>query len=128
MFKTKSKFFFLLKIEHIETNQIVRAGDLQCSHNIHYTLCVQCDMSGVRYQVSHVTCHVSGVRCHVSYFMCHFLCVICKIFFTKWLSWLVEALLSTGPTHLVFRFFFLLKMLLYPIFTYLGLSWSALGH
>ena len=40
--------------------------------------------------MSCITCHVSGVTCHVSH-----------VFFsssTKWLSLLVEGLLSTGPT------------------------------
>ena len=89
-------------------SQTVRARDLQFSHNIHYTLCVQCHMSGDTYQVSHVRCHMSCVMCHVSCVMCHVSCVICNIyifFCTKWLSWLVEALLSTGPPRLVFRFF-----------------------
>ena len=36
-------------------------------------------------------CHVSCVMCFVSY-------VINIFFFTKWLCWLVETLLSTGPT------------------------------
>ena len=90
--------------------------DLQFSHNIHYTLCVQCHMS-------HVRCHLSGVTCPVSHVTCHVSCVMCYVsyviffFFTKWLSCLVEALLSTGPTPSGFKIFFLLKTLWYTIFT-----------
>ena len=94
-------------MSHFTLSQTVRARDLQFSHNI--TLCVQCHMSHFRCHLSGVTCQVSHVTCHVSCVMCHVLCVICNIFFTKWLSWLVEALLSTGPTPSSFQIFFLLK-------------------
>ena len=60
-------------------SQTVRARDLQFSHNIHFTLCVQCLMSGVTYQVSHVRCHMSLVMCHVSCVMCHVSCVMCHV-------------------------------------------------
>ena len=111
-------------------SQTVRAKDLQFSQIIHYTLCVHCHMSGVTYQVSHVRCHMSLVMCHVTYVMCHVLCVICNIYFfsSKWLSWLDEALLSTGPTPSSFSKFFLLKTCCYLIFTYLGLYWGNFGN
>ena len=67
-------------------------------------------MSGVTYQVSHVRCHMSIVMCHVSCDMCHMLYIF---YFTKWLSWLVEALLSTWPTPSTFKFF-LIKNALIP--------------
>ena len=89
-------------------SQTVIARDLQFSHNIHYSLCVQCHMSGVTYQVSHVRCHMSLFMCHVPCVMCYVSFVI-YIFFTKWLSWLVEALLSKGPTPSSFFLFFFYK-------------------
>ena len=57
----------------------VRARDLQFSHNIHSTLCVQYHMSGVTYQVSHVGCHMLLVICHMSCVMCHVLSVMCYV-------------------------------------------------
>ena len=61
-------------------SQTVRARDLQFSHTIHYTLCVQCHLSGVTYQVSHVRCHMSLLLCHVPCVMC---CVSYVIYIFK---------------------------------------------
>ena len=89
-------------------SQTVRARALQFSPNNHYTLWVQCHMSGVTYQVSHVRCHISLVMCHVSCVMWYVSYVI-YIFFTKLLSWLVEALLSTVFSLGFFGHFFMVK-------------------
>ena len=97
-------------------SQTVIARDLHFSHNIHYSLCVQCHMSGVTYQVSHVRCHMSLFMCHVPCVMCYVSFVI-YIFFTKWLNWLVEALLSKGPTPSSFQFFFITNALIPNIHT-----------
>ena len=43
-------------------------------------------------------CHMSNVPCHVSPVMCHTLVFDFGHFFTKWRSYSVECLLSTGPT------------------------------
>ena len=51
--------------------------------------------------MSHVTCHVSHVTCHVSHVMCHVSHVTFFYFFIflpRGWSFLVEGLLSTGPT------------------------------
>ena len=80
-------------------SQTVIARDLQFSHIIHYTLCVQCHMSSVTYQVSHVKCHMSLVMCHVS---CGVICNIYIFLFTKTLSWLVELCYQQGLPRLVF--------------------------
>ena len=60
-------------------------------------LCVSC----VTCQVSGVRCHKSGFKCQVSHVKCHF--QVCKInnrvfffYLTKWLSQLVENMLSPG--------------------------------
>ena len=97
-------------------SQTVIARDLQFSHNIHYSLCVQCHMSGVTYQVSHVRCHMSLFMCHVPCVMCYVSFVI-YIFFTKWLSWLVEALLSKGPTPSILFYFFITNALIPNIYS-----------
>ena len=70
-------------------SQTVRARDLQFSHNIHYSLFVQCHMSGVTYQVMHVGCHISLFMCHVPCVMCYVSYVI-YIFFLQsgWVGWL----------------------------------------
>ena len=58
----------------------------------------------------HLSCdtfQVSCLRCHVSCFMCQVSCVRCHVFFcfvAKRLSYLVEGLLSTGPTPSSFYF------------------------
>ena len=65
-------------------SQTVRAKDLQFSYA--FTLCVKC--------------HMSLIMCHVSHVMCHIF-----LFLSKWLIWLVEALLSTGPTPSSFQTF-----------------------
>ena len=74
-------------------SKTVLARDLQFSHNNHYTLCVQCHMSGVTCQVLHVTYHVSRVMYNNNKKL------------QRGLSWLVEALLSTGPTLFSFYTF-----------------------
>ena len=70
-----------------------------CNFNIIFTMPY---VSSVKCQVSHIRCHMSSVTCLLSCVMCHLSCVMCHMlyiyFFTKWLSWLVEALVSTGPT------------------------------
>ena len=98
---------------------IVRARDLQFSHNIHYTLCVQCHMSHVRCHLSGVTCQVSHVTCHVSCVMCHVLCVICNIFFLQSgsVGLLMRLCYQQGLSRLVSRLFFWLKTFWYTIFT-----------
>ena len=78
-----------------------------CNFHIIFTIPY---VSSVTFQVSHVRCHMSGVTCHLSCVMCH---VSQFLVFSKWLSWLVEALLSTGPTPSSFRLF-LIKNLLIP--------------
>ena len=56
------------------------------------------------HHVSHITCQVSGVRCQFSRVTCQMSHVIYFFFFnffllrTIWWSFLVEGLLSTGPT------------------------------
>ena len=45
--------------------QTVRAKNLQLSHYIYFTLWLQCHMSGVTYQGSHVSCHMSIVTCQL---------------------------------------------------------------
>ena len=50
--------------------QTVRARNLQFSHNIYFTLWVQCHISGVTYQGSHVSCHMSIVTCQLSHVNC----------------------------------------------------------
>ena len=60
----------------------VKARELELGENVHPL------------HVSHVMCHMSCVAYHMS-------CVVCQgvtFFFTKRLTWLVEGLLSTGPT------------------------------
>ena len=66
-------------VKCVNLSQTVRAGDLQLSHTIHYTLWVQCHMSRVTYQVSHVRCHMSVATCHLSCVMCHVSCVLCHV-------------------------------------------------
>ena len=51
----------------------------------------------VTYHVSCVRCHKPGVTCQVSCLRCHITCHIFFVF-TKCWSWLVEGLLSMGPT------------------------------
>ena len=86
------------------------------THVICHVSHVRCLVSGVTCQVSHVTSnsltvramelkfwekftssHMSPVICHVSWVTCHMSHVTIS-FFTKWLSYLVEGLLSMGPT------------------------------
>ena len=47
--------------------------------------------------ISHVsvTCHMPHVMCHMSHVTCH------NLFFTKWLTYWTEGLLSTGLPRLV---------------------------
>ena len=87
--------------------QTGRARELKFLKNVHATLCVMC-------HVSSVTCHMSPVICHLSpvtwqHFFLHFFFIkkrrskkdffsSFKINWTKWWSWSVEGLLSTGPT------------------------------
>ena len=88
-------------IEHIETKQIVSylsGGYMMHLETTRYVSHVTCQVSHVTLQsltCIHYTlcvlCHMSGVTNHLS-------CVMCYIFFTKWLSWFVETLLSIGPT------------------------------
>ena len=77
--------------------------------------CVACRVSGVACQVSPLTPkpheleswnferrftfsqHMSRVMCRMSCVLCHVSCVACNLF-TKCWSYLVEGLLSTGPT------------------------------
>ena len=69
------------QVSHVTFNlsKTERARDLQFSHNIPYTRCVQCHMSGVTYQLAHVRCHMSLVTCHVSCVMCNVSFVICYV-------------------------------------------------
>ena len=60
-------------------SQTERARDLQFTHNIPYTRCVQCHMSGVTYQLSHVRCYMLLVMCHLLCVMCHLSCVMCDM-------------------------------------------------
>ena len=72
-----------------------------------------------------VTCQVSHVKCHVLHFF----------FFIKWLSHLVEGLLSTGPTPLSFfsiigfSSWFLIFQILSNIFQLFSVSfWMHFYH
>ena len=67
--------------------QNVRAMKLIFSDNVHYPLCVTCQMSHIPFFCN------SGVRCQVHTFF----------LWTKLLGQLVEVLLSTGPTQANFR-------------------------
>ena len=64
------------------TCHFLTSPKLQISHNIPYTLCVQCHTSGVTYQVSHVRYHMSLIMCHVPCVMCYLSYAI-YIFFYK---------------------------------------------
>ena len=66
-----------------------------------------CDVWRFMCHLTHVTYHVSHVTCPMSiYIFIYFFCIfyyycffnILKKFLTKWCSWLVEGLFSTGPT------------------------------
>ena len=95
VFKCMNRPWFVKIYSKHCQSQTGRARELKFWENVHPTLCVMCYVSCVRCQVSGVRCQVSGVRCQVSGVMCQI-----YIFFggTKWLGWLVEGLLSTGPT------------------------------
>ena len=43
-------------------------------------------------------CHMSCVTCQVSHVKCYFFLSFLSSFFTKWWSYLVEGMLSIGPT------------------------------
>ena len=53
--------------------------------------------------MSHVTCHMSRVMSHVSRVTCHMSLFFYSFSLTKWWSFLVEGLLSTGPTPSSFQ-------------------------
>ena len=58
--------------------------------------------------MSGVTCKVSSVRFYlqVSCVMCYVSCVMChmSLYLINWFSYLMEGLLSTGPTRSSFSF------------------------
>ena len=65
--------------------------ELETWHNVHHQPCLKCHMSCVRLQMSCFKCQLPCVMCPVS-------CVT-FFFLTKWWSYLVEGLLSKGPTQ-----------------------------
>ena len=85
-------------------SQTVIARDLQFSHNIYYSLCVQCHMSGVTNQVSHVRCHMSLCMCLVPCVMCYVSFIIYIFLQGGWVSWL-RLCYQKGLPRLVFRLF-----------------------
>ena len=72
--------------------ETVRPRELTVWENVHPPPHITCHVSHVKCHVSGIMCHcqVSGVTCQVSQFVIYF-------FWTKWLSYFVEDLLSTGP-------------------------------
>ena len=101
-----SQWSFLSRYSQHHKTQTVRARELKIWENIHLTSCVMC-------HISPVTFHLSPVMCHLSPVTCHFFFTLKKIkwilFFmlqrilTKWWSYSVEGLLSTGHTPSSFK-------------------------
>ena len=88
-------------MSHVTCNsQTVRARELKFWEKDHLLPPVTCHFSHVRFHVSHVRCHMPRVTCHMSGVACHLkkIYIVCVIFFIKCWSYLVEGLLTTGPT------------------------------
>ena len=69
-----------------------------------------CHLSCVMCQVSRAKCNMSGVMSKVSHNMSHF------FVFTKCWSWLVEGLLSMGPTLSSFSFYCFYSKVLFGLY------------
>ena len=83
-----------------------KSGDLKTLGSTYlFTSCVMCQVSGVRCHMSHVTCYMFHVTCY----MFHVTCNMSYIFFTKWLSYSVEGLLSTRPTTSSLKWLYLIS-------------------
>ena len=76
---THSSFYSQSSKHH--NSQTVMARDLKFWDNVHHPLCDPCNMS-------HVTCHMTEKNIYIWFFSS----------FSKWWSYLVEGLFSTGPT------------------------------
>ena len=88
------KHIFLSLINYVGDPFVQNLQDTFVSH-------VKWHMSRVTCQVSRVRCHVSGVTCLVSRVWCHVSGVKYKyiyFFLQHRVFWLMEGLLSTGPT------------------------------
>ena len=96
--------------QHHKT-QTVKARELEIWENVHFTSCVMCHMSSVTFHLSPVMCHLSPVTCQKRFkvfftfkkFKVYFFLFILQRILTKWGSYSVEGLLSTGHTPSSFK-------------------------
>ena len=94
-----SQSAFSSKSSKYHRTQTARARELKFWEYVHPPQHVTCHMS---HDMSHVTCHMSHVTCCMSPFF-FFFSFWLLLFWTKWWGILVEGLMSTGHTRLVYQ-------------------------
>ena len=78
-------------------SQTGRTRELKFWENVHPTVYVMCHVSGVRFHLWSVKCHLSHVKIFFFTLKKYWFFFGHKQNLTKWWSWSVEGLLSTGP-------------------------------